>query len=111
MSVLWSHAATGLSISMLGLAIGRHMVSPINRPNLLRLRAGEALLASIGLLLTVQLFFFGFRLFWDNGLLGLLQILTVSLATALLLRLTFLHNGLTPFICCAFATAQAIRIW
>jgi hypothetical protein len=111
MSVFWSYAATGLSISIIGLAVGQQMVSPVNRPNFLRSKAGEAAFGLVGLLLTLLLFFFGFRLFWDNSLWGLLQFVVAALVTGAVSKLNFLRNGLTPFVCCALAIAQAIKIW
>jgi hypothetical protein len=65
------------------------MVSPVNRPNFLRSKTGEAVLGS---LLTVLLLFFGFRFFWDNGLWGLLQLFVVSLVTGVALKLPFLNK-------------------
>lgn len=112
MEVLWSYAATGLSMAVLGLYIGQPMIHPVNRPNLFRKGLGELVFGLTGLLLTVFLLFFGFRLFWDNGMWGLLQVFVMLIVTGFLGRLQFLHaSGLTPIVLAVLCSFQAYKIW
>lgn len=112
MSVTWSYAATGLSIVSTGLIIGHtHLIPAINRPRMYREKLGEYVLGLSGLILTALLFYFGFRLFWDNGFWGILQFLIVSMATGIVIKIRWLQNGLTPLICIALGLAQAIKIF
>ena len=112
MSVTWSYAATGLSIVTTGLAISHIHLSPaINRPNMYRGKFGEYVLGLNGLIMTVLLIYFGFRLFWDNGFWGLLQFLIVIMISGVLVNLRWLQNALTPLICTVLGLAQAIKIF
>lgn len=111
MSITWSYAATGLTIAITALAVGQRLVPRHNRPSMFRGVAGELALGALGLMLSGLLIFFGFRLFWDNGFWGLLQLLVVAFVAGWLSSLRVLHNGLTPLVCLGLATAQAIKIW
>ena len=111
MSATWSYAATGLTLTIVGLAVGQQMISPLNRPNFFRSGLGLWAFSFSGLLMTILMFFFGFRLFWDNGLWGLLQLLVVSLLSGVIANTSVRHSGLTPLVCCGLAVAQAIKIF
>ncbi len=97
---------------MVGLVVGKQMVPPINRPNIYRGRLGESIFAGTGLALTAMMLFFGFRLFWDNGFWGFLQLVIISAVGGFLANLRWLQqNGLTPILCTGLGVAQAIKIF
>lgn len=111
MTVAWSYAATGLTIALVGLQVGRLLVPEINKPNFYRGKGGELFLGTVGAVLTILLFFFGFRLFWDNGIWGLLQLFLIVLISGFLSRLGLLQNGASPCLLAALGVAQAIKIF
>jgi hypothetical protein len=107
----WSYAATGFVLTITGLHIGQALLSTGNRPNIYRGPAGEAVLGVTGLTLTLLMFFFGFRIFWDNAWWGLIQLPLAALASGFLTSMSWLNNGLTPIIFAGLGIAQAIKIF
>lgn len=95
---------------MAGLLIGQRMLPKINRPNVYRGRFGEILLGLMGFVLSILMFFFLFRLFWDNGLWGILQLLIVSIVVGFVVNRQFVQSGVVPIICSLLGVAQAIKI-
>jgi hypothetical protein len=85
------------------------MIPLINRPSMYRGKLGEITLAGSGLALMTLMLFFGFRLFWDNGFWGLLQLLLTSLVAGALANIRWLQNGITPLICTGLGIAQAFK--
>ena len=87
------------------------MVFPLNRPSLLRTGVGQITFGIVGVILTLMLFYFGFRLFYDNGFWGLLQLVVVAVVAGFFSRLSIFHNALVPYILSVACLAQAVKIW
>ncbi len=111
MSYTWSYAATGLTMAIVALSTGQSMVSPVNRPNVLRTGIGQMIFGTVGLVLTMMLFYFGFRLFFDNGFWGLLQLVLVIVAAGFFSRMAFFQNLLALLVLTIACVAQAVKIW
>lgn len=98
-------------MALVGLSTGQSMVSPVNRPSLLRTGFGQITFGIAGVILTLMLFYFGFRLFYDNGFWGLLQLVVAAVVSGFFSRLSIFQNALAPYILSAACLAQAVKIW
>lgn len=111
MAITWSYAASGLTIAVVGLAVGQTMVPRLDTPNVFRSKGGQILFGLLGLVLTALCLYFLFRLFSDNGWWGLLQLFIVSLVCGLITRMQWTQNVLVPIVCAVLGCVQAYRIW